>query len=54
VCVCVCVFVCAACMTVGSRFGGVSVQQVAFCVCEFVCVRVCVLHVGEFGADLGD
>ena len=47
VCVCVCVVcgvclcLCAACGTVWSRFGGVSVQQVALC-CVCVCVCVCV------------
>ena len=41
--VCVCVCLCAACGTVWSRFGGMSVQQVAlWCVC------VCVLCVGQF------
>jgi len=34
--VCVCVFGCAVCVTVFSRFGGLSVQQVALC-----CVCVC-------------
>jgi len=40
--VCLCVFECAACGTVWSRFAGLSVQQVALwcvsvCVCECVC-----------------
>ena len=37
---CVCVIGCAACGTVWSRFGVLSVQQVAFwcvCVCDWVC-----------------
>jgi len=37
-----CVSACAACGTVWSRFGGVSVQQVALrCVCVCVCLCVC-------------
>ena len=39
-CLCVCVYVCAACGTIWSRFGGLSVQQVALMfvnVCVFEC-----------------
>jgi len=44
VCVSVCESMCAACGTVWSRFGGVSMLQVALkCVC--VCVCLCVLRV---------
>ena len=46
--------VCAACGTVWSGFGGVSVQEVALC-CVCVCVSaLCVLRVGQFGAGLGE
>ena len=52
---------CAACGTVWSGFGGVSVCVVCgvwcvggvWCVCVCGCV-VCVLRVGQFGVGLGE
>ena len=49
--VCVCVFVCAACGRVWSRFRGLSVQKVAL---WYVSECLYVLRVGQFGAGLGD